>query len=72
MLVLSMRPGDQTVIDLPDGSLGVVQIIAVDGQKVRVAFTFPSDWRIARDHLWRELLAQGETKYAVLDTEIMR
>ena len=51
MLALSRRVGEKVVIGDPANPLGVIQVVAVQGDKVRLAFDFPRDVQINRMEL---------------------
>ncbi|MEE9405355.1 MAG: carbon storage regulator [Algisphaera sp.] len=56
MLALSRRVGEKIVIGDPANPLGVIQIMAVQGDKVRLAFDFPRDIQINRKELADRML----------------
>jgi sRNA-binding carbon storage regulator CsrA len=41
MLVITRREGEEVVIGDPSSPMGVVRIVAIKGDRVRVAFDFP-------------------------------
>lgn len=51
MLALSRKVGEKVVIGDPDNPLGVVQVVAVQGDKVKLGFDFPRDVPINRSEL---------------------
>jgi len=51
MLALSRRVGEKVVIGDPDNPLGVIQVVAVQGDKVRLAFDFPREVEINRSEV---------------------
>ena len=51
MLALSRRVGERVVIGDPANPLGVVQVVAVSGDKVRLGFDFPRDVAINREEV---------------------
>ena len=51
MLALSRRVGEKVVIGDPAQPLGVIQVVAVQGDKVRLAFDFPREVQINRSEL---------------------
>ena len=57
MLILTRKPRESVVIQLPDGRRVTVVVMDVHrtGQRIRLGFDAPADVKIHRD----ELLAQG-------------
>ena len=51
MLALSRRVGEKVVIGDPDAPLGTIQVVAVQGDKVRLAFDFPRHVAINRSEV---------------------
>lgn len=51
MLALSRRVGEKVVIGDPANPLGEIQVVAVQGDKVRLAFDFPREVEINRSEL---------------------
>ncbi|MEX2214202.1 MAG: carbon storage regulator [Phycisphaeraceae bacterium] len=58
MLALTRRIGEEIVIGDPSNPLGVIRVVAVHGDKVRLSFDFPKDVKINRKEL-AELKAKG-------------
>ena len=58
MLALTRRIGEEIVISEPSNPLGVIRVVAVHGDKVRLSFDFPKDVKINRKEL-AELKAKG-------------
>ena len=46
MLALTRRVGEEVVIGDPNNPIGVLRIVEVHGDKVRLGFDFPSDVQI--------------------------
>jgi len=63
VLALTRRVGEEVVIGDPKKPLGVVRVVDVHGDKVRLAFDFPRECQINR----REL-ADQKAKQAPGDT----
>lgn len=59
MLALTRRIGEEIVIGDPANPLGVIRIVAVHGDKVRLSFDFPRDVKINRREL-ADQKAKGE------------
>ncbi len=59
MLALTRRIGEEIVIGDPANPLGVIRIVAVHGDKVRLSFDFPRDVKINRREL-ADMKAKGE------------
>ncbi len=48
MLVLTRREGEEVVIGDPRSPMGVVRIVSIAGDRVRVAFDFPKNIAVDR------------------------
>ena len=59
MLALTRRIGEEIVIGDPANPLGVIRVVAVHGDKVRLSFDFPRDVKINRREL-ADMKAKGE------------
>ena len=59
MLALTRRIGEEIVIGDPANPLGVIRVVAVHGDKVRLSFDFPRDVKINRREL-ADQKAKGE------------
>jgi carbon storage regulator len=59
MLALTRRVGEEIVIGDPANPLGMIRVVDIHGDKVRLAFDFPRDCQINRREL-AELKAKGE------------
>lgn len=66
MLALTRRKGEEVVIGDPLNPLGVVRVVDIHGDKVKLAFDFPRDCPINRrelaDEKRREAKTDGESK----------
>ncbi len=51
MLALTRRVGEEIVIGDPANPVGVIRVVAVHGDKVRLSFDFPRDVKINRREL---------------------
>jgi carbon storage regulator CsrA len=51
VLVVSRKVGEVVVIGEPTNPLGEVEIVKVEGGKVRIAFRFPEDVKINREEV---------------------
>jgi carbon storage regulator CsrA len=51
MLALTRRVGEEVVIGDPRKPLGVIRVVEVHGDKVRLSFDFPRDTQINRREL---------------------
>lgn len=51
MLALTRRIGEEVVIGDPRNPLGVIRIMEIHGDKVRLSFDFPKDMQINRREL---------------------
>lgn len=59
MLALTRRVGEEVVIGDPRQPLGVIRVVDIQGDKVRLAFDFPRDTQINRREL-ADQKARGE------------
>ena len=51
MLALTRRVGEEVIIGDPDHPLGLIRVVQIHGDKVRLAFDFPRDTPINRSEL---------------------
>jgi carbon storage regulator len=51
MLALTRRVGEEVIIGDPDNPLGLIRVVQIHGDKVRLAFDFPRDTPINRSEL---------------------
>jgi carbon storage regulator len=51
MLVVSRRPGESLVIELPTGELIEITVLTVDGSKVRLGTDAPKHLPVVREEL---------------------
>lgn len=54
MLALTRRVGEEVVIGDPNNPLGLIRIVDIHGDKVRLAFDFPRAVQINRKELAEE------------------
>ena len=54
MLALTRRVGEEVIIGDPDNPLGLIRVVQIHGDKVRLAFDFPLDTPINRSELAEE------------------
>lgn len=59
MLALTRRIGEEVVVGDPSHPLGVIRVVDIHGDKVRLAFDFPRDTQINRREL-AEQKARGQ------------
>jgi len=60
MLALTRRVGEEIVIGDPRNPLGVIRIVDIHGDKVRLSFDFPRDVQVNRKELADQKAKQGE------------
>ena len=60
MLALTRRIGEEIVIGDPRKPLGVIRIIDIQGDKVRLSFDFPREMSINRRELAEQKIRQGD------------
>ena len=51
MLALTRRVGEEVVIGDPNNPLGLIRVVDIHGDKVRLAFDFPRETQINRREL---------------------
>ena len=51
MLALTRRPGEEVVIGEPSNPLGVIRVVDIHSDKVRLSFDFPREIKINRREL---------------------
>lgn len=59
MLVITRREGEEVVIGDPSSPMGVVRIVSIKGDRVRVAFDFPRTVEVHRREVANEILESG-------------
>ena len=59
MLVITRREGEEVVIGDPSSPMGVVRIVTIKGDRVRVAFDFPRTVEVHRREVADQILANG-------------
>ena len=59
MLALTRRVGEEVVIGDPREPLGVIRVVDIQGDKVRLAFAFPREVQVNRREL-AEQKARGD------------
>ncbi|MFN5497000.1 MAG: carbon storage regulator [bacterium] len=57
MLVITRREGEEVVIGDPSSPIGVVRIVAIKGDRVRVAFDFPRTVEVHRREVADQILS---------------
>lgn len=56
MLVITRREGEEVVIGDPSSPIGVVRIVTIKGDRVRVAFDFPRTVEVHRREVANQIL----------------
>lgn len=56
MLVITRREGEEVVIGNPASPIGVVRIVSIKGDRVRIAFDFPREVIIHRKEVANQIL----------------
>lgn len=59
MLVITRREGEEVVIGDPSSPIGVVRIVAIKGDRVRVAFDFPRTVEVHRREVADQILSSN-------------
>lgn len=61
MLALTRRVGEEVIIGDPDNPMGMIRVVQIQGDKVRLAFDFPRDTPINRSELADEKRKKRDT-----------
>jgi len=59
MLILTRRPGETLIIELPTGEQIEVTVLSIKGNQVRIGTAAPDDIAIVREELLDRLPAEG-------------
>jgi carbon storage regulator len=59
MLALTRRVGEEVVIGDPRNPLGMIRVVEIHGDKVRLSFDFPREVKINRKELAEQKARQG-------------
>ncbi len=59
MLILTRRPGESIIIELPTGEQIKVTVLGIKGNQVRIGTEAPDDISIVREELLERLQNQG-------------
>ncbi|MCC5830304.1 MAG: carbon storage regulator [Phycisphaeraceae bacterium] len=59
MLALTRRIGEEIVIGDPASPLGVIRVVDIHGDKVRLSFDFPRDMPVNRRELAEQKVKQA-------------
>jgi carbon storage regulator len=62
MLALTRRVGEEVVIGDPRNPLGVIRVVDIHGDKVRLSFDFPAQVAINRRELADQKARQAESQ----------
>ena len=62
MLALTRRVGEEVVIGDPDSPLGLIRVVEIHGDKVRLAFDFPKSIDVNRKELADQKRKNSENK----------
>ena len=60
MLALTRRIGEEVVIGDPRKPLGVIRVVEIHGEKVRLSFDFPREMPVNRKELAEQKAKQHE------------
>lgn len=60
MLVITRREGEEVVIGDPASPIGVVRIVSLKGDRVRVAFDFPRTVEVHRREVAEQINASAD------------
>ena len=60
MLALTRRVGEEVVIGEPGEPLGMIRVVEIHGDKVRLSFDFPKEIQINRKELAEQKARQRE------------
>lgn len=57
MLVITRREGEEVVIGDPSNPLGVIRVVGMKGDRVRLAFDFPREVDVHRREIADQIIA---------------
>jgi len=66
MLVITRREGEEVVIGDPANPIGVVRVVGMKGDRVRLAFDFPRDIDVHRREIAEQIVAEAPQVVAKL------
>lgn len=69
MLALTRRAGEEIVIGDPANPLGVIRVVELHGDKVRLSFDFPREVQVNRRELADQKAKSAKTKSPDQPTE---
>lgn len=67
MLALTRRVGEEVVIGDPQSPLGILRVVEIHGDKVRLSFDFPREVKINRRELAEQKAKQAREQEAQAD-----
>jgi carbon storage regulator CsrA len=67
MLALTRRVGEEVVIGDPQSPLGILRVVEIHGDKVRLSFDFPKEVKINRRELAEQKAKQAREQAAKAD-----
>lgn len=67
MLVITRREGEEIVIGDPRRPMGVVRIVGIKGDRVRVAFEFPREVEVHRREVADQIAEERESVIAKIE-----
>ncbi|MAG16708.1 MAG: carbon storage regulator [Phycisphaerae bacterium] len=67
MLALTRRVGEEVVIGDPQSPLGILRVVEIHGDKVRLSFDFPREVKINRRELAEQKAKQAREQGAQAD-----
>jgi len=59
MLILTRRPGETLIIELPTGELVEVTVLGIKGNQIKIGIDAPADIAIVREELLERLPAES-------------
>jgi carbon storage regulator len=62
MLVITRREGEEVVIGDPASPIGVIRIVNIKGDRVRVAFEFPRTVEVHRREVADQILSSADSQ----------
>jgi carbon storage regulator len=66
MLVITRREGEEVVIGDPSNPLGVVRVVGMKGDRVRLAFDFPREVDVHRREIAEQIASEAPQVVAKL------
>ena len=68
MLILTRRPGETLIIELPNGKQIDVTVLEVKGNQVRIGINAPKDVAVHREEIYERIKREQDAKAGSVET----